>query len=91
MALGGMLAWPARCAVALRQGQPAALLDRLEAERAVAAAAGEDDADGALALVVGEAAEEQVDRVGRALGARPAHGARSCPCSSVSAASGGMM
>ena len=34
------------------------LLDRLDAERAVAAAARQDDADGALALVVGEGAKK---------------------------------
>ena len=46
----------------LRQGHASHFLDVRQAHRAVAADAGQDDADGALALRFGERAEEQVDR-----------------------------
>ena len=46
----------------LGDGQPALLLDRAQAERAVAARAGEDEARRALALGTGERLEEGVDR-----------------------------
>ena len=46
----------------LHQGQPADLLDGADAAHAVRAGAGEDDADGPVALILGEGAEEDVDR-----------------------------
>jgi hypothetical protein len=46
----------------LHQGQPADLLDGADAAHAVRPGAGEHDADGAVALVFGEGAEEDVDR-----------------------------
>ncbi len=49
--------------IRLRQGQPAMLLDRLDAQRAVPVAAGQHHGRGALALVHGERAEEQVDQL----------------------------
>ena len=45
----------------LDQGQAAVLLDRLEAQGAVGAGAGEDDAHGLVLLVLGQRAEEAVD------------------------------
>ena len=63
------MSWGAVIA-ALRDRQPAMLLDRLDAERSVAAAAGQHDADGVVASVLGQAGEEQVDRVLRALRTR---------------------
>jgi hypothetical protein len=53
---------------ALRQGQPAALLDRLDAERPIAAATGQDDANGARATRSGERAHEHVNGVLAGLG-----------------------
>ena len=47
---------------ALRDGQSTILLDRLETQGAVAAAAGKHDADCMLRLVLGQRAEEEVDR-----------------------------
>ena len=47
---------------ALGDRQPPVLLDRLEAERPVAAAAGEHDTDRVLSLVLGERGEEHVYR-----------------------------
>ena len=46
----------------LAQGQAAMLLDRSDAERPVAAIAGEDDADRILALVLRQRDQEGVDR-----------------------------
>ena len=46
----------------LRDGHPADRLDLLQAERAVGAGAGEDDADGPLLLILSQRAEEEVDR-----------------------------
>ena len=64
MALDGMRRMLRPRTVAdLRDRQAAALLDRLDAERAVAAAARENDRDGVLVLVRREAAEQHVDRV----------------------------
>ncbi len=51
----------------LGHGHPAVFLDRLEAEGAVGAGAGEDDADRVPVLVGGQRAEEMVD--GRAVAA----------------------
>jgi hypothetical protein len=51
----------------LRERQAAMLLDGLDAERAVAAGAGEHDADGIFGLVLGKGGKERVDR--RALAA----------------------
>ena len=53
----------------LREGQPAGLLDRLDAERAVGAGAGVDDADGVLAQIGGERAQKRVDLQPRACSA----------------------
>src|SRR6185295_13302985 len=53
----------------LHDRQAAPLLDRLEAQRAVRTAAREDDADGLVLLVLGQGAEEAVDR--RAPAAEP--------------------
>ena len=50
----------------LGQGQAAVLLDRLDADGAVAVAAGQDHADRALALVEGQGRQEDVDRLGLA-------------------------
>jgi hypothetical protein len=56
-------ALPWRAAVRpLRHSEAAALLDRLDPERAVAAPARQHDADGALPSRVGERAQEHVDR-----------------------------
>ena len=46
----------------LAEGQPAMLLDRRDAERAIAAEPGQDDADGVLALVLRQRGEKRVDR-----------------------------
>ena len=46
----------------LDEGNTADRLDLLQAERAVGAAAGEDDADGPLLLILGQRPEEKVDR-----------------------------
>ena len=48
----------------LGHGHAAVFLDGLEAERAVGAGAGEDDADGVLALVFGQGGEEMVKSPG---------------------------
>ena len=47
----------------LRQRQAAAFLDGLDAERAVRVAAGQHDADRQFALIFGERAEEDIDRL----------------------------
>ena len=47
---------------ALRHGEPAVLLDRAQPKGAVVTGAGDDDAGGVLALVLGERQQEQVDR-----------------------------
>ena len=52
----------------LRHDHAVFALDGAHAERAVGAGAGQNDADGALALVLGEGAEEKID--GQALSAR---------------------
>ncbi len=60
---GGHAGMPrARAIGGLRQGKPAVLLDRLDAEGAVVAGAREHDADGICVLVLGESGEEGVDR-----------------------------
>jgi hypothetical protein len=50
----------------LREGDAADLLDRLEPERSVGAGARQHDADGARGLILGQGAEEVVDRQVRA-------------------------
>ncbi len=58
----------------LGESQPAALPDRLDAERAVSVASGQDHAGGVLALVTRQGAEEPVDRLAVARpGRRLAH------------------
>src|SRR5262249_34046260 len=52
---------------ALCDGQAAALLDRLDAERAIAAAPRQHDADRVLAFRFSERAEEDIDRLARHL------------------------
>jgi hypothetical protein len=46
----------------LGDGQASVLLDRTQAGRAVASGSGQDDADGAVALVPGQRGQESVDR-----------------------------
>ena len=73
----------------LRQGQAAALLDRLDAERAVAVAAREHHAGRQLALVGGEGAEEDVDRLALAPARCSACGSAGGRCSMPRMASAG--
>jgi hypothetical protein len=47
----------------LRQSEPAALLDRFQAERSVAAGAREDDADSVFPLILRQRVKECVDRL----------------------------
>ena len=47
----------------LSKGDAAPLLDRLDAERAVGIAAGHHDPDGVFALILGQRAEEDVNRL----------------------------
>ena len=74
----------------LHEDHPRFLLDGPEAQRAVGAHAREDDADALLLPVIGQGAEEEINRQAQARGAPPGRAGAApragwtCPCSAGS-------